>query len=755
MSNFGLKNGETDERLSLRGVEASARITGLIATTSLVQKYENDTAANLELAYTFPLPVEATLLSFTVSIGDRRYEGRVVAKQEAEVKYEKAVGEGNSAFRLQKIGSGIYNATLGNVMPGESVEITLSFAEPLSWNGRSMRYRLPTTIAPRYGNPSGMQPWQRPESSVIAEYPLSVSVFITGELANSSVSCPSHKVGMRFHGDALRLDLAKGASLDRDFVIEIENDGIRSVGTLASDGENRIAMLTLLPPGLEEQVIHRDVVLVLDCSGSMQGDSLGLAKEGLLLALGSLEANERFGIVAFGTSFLVFDKSLQPANRKNLDMARRWIQNLNDLGGTDIDGAVERALNLKSDGPMDVLLLTDGQDWEAGKAIGNAKSRGVRIFTVGIGSAVAEESVRRMADETGGACELISPSEDMSQRIYRHFSRMRQPELKKLSIDWPTSPLWEVRPERACFAGDAYTVFACLPSLSSSAASVKYEFADMPAQGMTVSLATEAEHASSIVRLGARQRLETLPESERAAWAVRYQLMTKLTDYLIIVEREASGKARDFPELQIQPNMLPAGWGGTSSIRYSPVRREVVDDAYFSPTSICANLSHVDSMDAAAFSSALDVPCVLRKRTPAFSRSGTDFGQYAKLIEKLDASGSRKLFASVPGKLKELRAILPPAVEEIITRFSNRGISDNDVLASFYEALLEHDGSTQIKDACKEKCARAVALGNVDLDLKCALIECLNMLFAQNNLTVLSNGDIRYEIPAFLRRSGE
>lgn len=751
MRDFGLKSVGTDERLALRGVEASARITGLIATTSLVQRYENDTATNLELAYTFPLPVEATLLSFTVSIGDRKYEGRVVARQEAEVKYEKAVGDGHSAFRLQKISNGIYSATLGNVMPCESVEIAFSFAEPLGWNGRSMRYRLPTTIAPRYGNPYGMQPWQRPEASLVAEYPLSVSVSITGELASSSVSCPSHKVGMRFHGDALRLELAEGATLDRDFVLDIENEEIRSVGAIASDGEAQVAMLTLLPPGGEDQAVHRDVVLVLDCSGSMQGDSLELAKEGLLLALGSLAADERFGIVAFGTNFLVFDESLQPANRKNLDMGRRWIQQLNDLGGTDIDGAVERALNLKGTGPMDVLLLTDGQDWEAGNAIQKAKNQGVRIFTVGIGSAVAEESVRQMADETGGACELISPNENMSQRIYRHFSRMRQPELKNLVIDWPAPPIWEVRPERACFAGDAYTVFARLPSNASNSTSVTYDFALGGAQSVTVRLDAETEYAHAIVRLGARHRLEKLPESEQAAWAVRYQLMTKLTDYLISVEREASDMARDLPELLIQPNMLPAGWGGTSSVRYSPVRSGAGVDACFSPTGVSA----ADSMDAAAFSSVTEVSCVLRKRPSVSSRSGLGDGNYAKFIENLQAFGSRKLFAFVPEKLDDLRAVLPPEIDEIIARFSDRGISENDVLASFYEALLEHDGNGRLEAACKEECARAAALGKADRDLKNEIAECLNMLFVRGNMAVLGSGAIRYDNPAFLRSSGE
>ena len=150
---FGLLDAESGERVALRGVDVSARISGLLAETRLTQRYRNETSTNLELIYTFPLPVSGVLLSFSVTIGDRQYHGEVIPRSKAEVDYEKAIGKGDSAFRLQELEAGIYNATLGNVMAGEAVEISLSYAETLAWNGKSLRYRLPTTLAPRYGEP--------------------------------------------------------------------------------------------------------------------------------------------------------------------------------------------------------------------------------------------------------------------------------------------------------------------------------------------------------------------------------------------------------------------------------------------------------------------------------------------------------------------------------------------------------------------------------------------------------------------------
>lgn len=566
MSEFGMMDNESGEALALRGVEVFTRIAGLLASTTLVQKYKNDTDTNLELSYTFPTPVTGTLLSFEVTVGERKYNGQVVSRAEAEVKYEEAIEEGDSAFRLQEIRPGMYNAELGNVMPGEEVAITLTYAEPLPWNDKRIRYRLPTAIAPRYGTPEGMQPWQRPKTSPAAEYPLDITISITGDLAQSAVSCPSHKVSMRMQPDALNIQLAKNAMMDRDFILDIENGEVSSLGCIASAKGINVAMLTLLPPEVDGQNNKRDVVLLIDCSGSMNGDSIALAKEGVLLALGSLEQNEYFGLIAFGTSFLQFDKELQPASRKNLDMARGWVKNLPSLGGTDINGALDLAHQLQGNKPLDILLLTDGQVWNQQGSVAMAKAKGNRIFTVGIGSAVAEDAIQRMADETGGACELVTPTEGMSERIYRHFNRMRQPMIGDIEIIWPCTPTWECLPSHACYTGDAYTVFTALPDSTVQEAEVRFKLADKEPQAIIVPLRPEVTSADAIVRLAAKQRLSTLDEEKRIPWAIAYQIITDNTDYLVVLERSAEEKAIKPPELQIQPQMLPAGWGGTSSI---------------------------------------------------------------------------------------------------------------------------------------------------------------------------------------------
>lgn len=740
MNEYGLMDVGSEEKLALRGVDVSARITGLLVETSLTQIYKNDTETNLELAYTFPLPVGATLLSFVVQVGERSFHGEVIPRKDAEVEYEKAIAEGNSAYRLQEIRSGLYSATLGNVMAGETVEIAITYAETLAWNGNSLRYRLPTTIAPRYGEPTGMQPWQRPGTSLMAEYPLNLTVTIAGELARSAIICPSHKVSFLLEEGTLKLTLATGAAMDRDFILEMENDSVQSLGVSAFARDTHVAMLTLLPPPVKFHEQNRDVVLVLDCSGSMQGDSLNLAKEGILLALGSMQPNERFGIVAFGSNAIAFDKQLQLANRKNLDMARRWVNFLETMGGTELGQALDLALKFHDGQAMDILLLTDGEVWLPDATVPVAQMKGIRVFTLGIGSAVAQDVVQKLADDTGGACELVSPTEDMSARIYRHFNRMRQPQMEALDIRWPQKPLWVAQPERACFAGDAFTVFAAFDEAPVGTATATFNFAGQPTAALDVPLATETLAADAIVRLGAQQHLPRVPQVHRQDWAVRFQLMTDQTDYLIKVERAEGEKAENFPELQIQPQMLPAGWGGTSTVL------------------TCANASSVDrgirysrAAPSIAYNHIAEMPAVVRRSVPR--SNAIQDNCYKAFVKRITVEAKKKIFGGLPTTWLTLFSLaIPELLEKLLKELAAANYHEDVIIRAFYRAFIEHDGSVDIAEKHLKKMHAIVGSQPLPEEVVARILKVLNTLFNERQQGCL---DERYDIPAFLRRQAD
>jgi len=183
--NFAILKERNGNAVALQSVKVKGRLHDLMAEVEVEQAYTNPQKKNIEAIYTFPLPLGSALLGLDVEIDGKKLTGSVVEKKQAEREYEDAVTDGNSAILLQEAGPGLYTVSIGNLMAGESAVIRYRYALLLSWQGDTLRFLLPTTIAPRYGDAIavGMQPHQVPFSSIEAEYPVSISIQIEGQLA--------------------------------------------------------------------------------------------------------------------------------------------------------------------------------------------------------------------------------------------------------------------------------------------------------------------------------------------------------------------------------------------------------------------------------------------------------------------------------------------------------------------------------------------------------------------------------------------
>ncbi|NMF96158.2 VIT and VWA domain-containing protein [Aromatoleum toluolicum] len=741
--------------LALRGVDATARIAGLLATTTLVQQYENATDTNLEVAYSFPLPVDAVLLVFTVCIGERRYCGEVVPRRQAEQKYEQAVESGNSAFRLQEVSKGLYSATLGNVLAGERVRIELEYAEPLSWDGKNIRYRLPTTLAPRYGKPRKFAPWQEPRTSLEAQYALKVSVELRGELAKASVTSPSHDIQLAAEVGCLKVLAAEGASLDRDFILDVRGDELQSLGAAASALDTHVAMVTFMPPAVASDT-GRDTVIVLDCSGSMMGDSIRLAKEGVQFAIGHLTPADRFGLIGFGSTYTELSPALQSADSRSVQRARRFVSDLGEMGGTELANALLAALAYAQDRPFDILLLTDGEAWNLEDVTEKANAVSARIFTIGIGSAVAEDTVRMLADQTGGACELVSPNEDMSARIERHFNRMHQPRIQDVTVAWPATPLWESRPTRASFAGDAFTVFAAFPSEVAGTVTANLSF-------------TEGEHVTStairldsvqnmdteIVRVAAAARMAVLNETEQQEWAVRYQLVTDETDYIVTLARTADERPQDLPELHVVPQMHPAGWGGFGTVRSSAAVHGLTCESTAFTVAECDTAMYSPST---ALGPDLDIPAVIRcrprpVRTAATHRQAipTTLGEFLARVKR---RAQRRILAGLPTTRAELVKLdCPVELLAVLDEALQTGQDEIAAVVTLYSALAHHACASILGEQFVAATNKLLAATEVAPHLQLRFAEQLDALWSEDHAQHSQRS--QYDIPAFLRRDAD
>ncbi len=574
---FSELKGQGEIQPIFEGIQVHTEMRDTLSLTSITQSYRNPSTENMEVVYTFPLPLDAVLLEVTVTLGEKTLQGTVLPKQEAENNYEEAITDGDAPVMLQNTQPGIYTMNVGNLLPGEKAQIRIRYGMFHRWQRDTLRYHLPTTIAPRYGSAAkaGLAPHQEPETSLLAENLFAFDLVITGSMAGMSITSPSHEitVARKETGEESVIGLARNAAfMDRDLIIAIKkaHQGA-ATARMEKDGDHYIVWGSFQPQfAIKEELTPRSIKIVVDCSGSMSGDSIAQAREALLRILDELRPQDWFNIVAFGSSATPLFDAQTKADSKAVAHARGFLKNMDaNMGGTEIGQAIEMAARFHCPEQIqqDILLITDGEVWGWEEVVANALEGGHRFFTVGVGCAVSEAFVKTLAERTGGACELVSPNENMADRIHRHFKRIGTPRAKKNEMTWPAEPL-SAFPAALTYVydGDTCNIFAW--------------FAEPPAGEiqMKISLPDNSEHIvravigpceagpddeQVIARMAAALKLREISEEGTGQdLAMKYQLVSRWTHYLAIEVRAEGQKATTLPSLHTVPQMMAAGWSG-------------------------------------------------------------------------------------------------------------------------------------------------------------------------------------------------
>ena len=590
-TNFAATMETAAGQVVLEEVGVDAAVDDLMSVVSVHQRYRNPGARHVEAVYTFPLPLDAVLLNFAFELQDRTLTGAVVAKREAEERYENAITDGDAAVRLEQPQPGLFTANVGNLGPGETATVRFRYGLLLRWNGDLVRLMMPTTIAPRYGAPAagGLEPHQAPEFAFDAERCFRLQVAVRGVLQGARWASPSHAIAVTPDAYQTVIEIARPAAMDRDVVLEARGAAAAEPRALLARDAAEWVVLASFRPALtgDESAAARSLKIVVDCSGSMSGDSIAQVRVAGMRILDSLRPGDLFDIVAFGSSQRILFGREMPASAANLAHARRFVRGLDaDLGGTEIRAALRAAYRLPGEAGMarDLLLITDGEVWDTGRVVAEARASGHRIFTVGVGSSVAEPFVRALAEATGGACELVAPREDMADRIYRHFQRILTPLARAARVVWPAGVRQVVPdPLPPPYPGDTMHLFGTFAARPLGAVVLELELADgrtlrqrmeiAPAPDDTAAAAGTAVARSDLARIGAALRLPALADAAAATeLAVRYQLVSEWTDYLVVHVRAEYDKAPDLPELAKVPQVLAAGWHGTGTVRQADAR---------------------------------------------------------------------------------------------------------------------------------------------------------------------------------------
>ncbi|MFZ1986445.1 MAG: VIT and VWA domain-containing protein [Desulfatitalea sp.] len=569
-------------KIALQAVNVEAHLENLLCEVSIKQVYSNLEKINIEAVYTFPLPLGAVLLAMTIKTKTKELKGVVIEKTEAEQRYEEAITDGDTAIMLEQVEPGLYSMNVGNLQPEETIEISMTYSELLKWRDNSLRFYLPTTVAPRYGDTesAGIQPHQAPEYDLTAENNFSIILAIHGTLAGASIESPSHKIAFKKQNDLATVSLQKGQALmDRDFILNIAMPGEeKNFGHLEDNADGYTALASFYPrfPSSSKKT-PRCVTIIVDCSGSMGGDSMAQARSALNEILDLLRPEDQFNVVRFGSSYKMLFAKPVPVDKGHLKKAKDLLETMDaDMGGTEIGNAVAAAIKSKMPKEMsrEVLLITDGEVWNWEKITAEAADSGFRFFTVGVGSSVSEAFVQTLAEATGGACELVTPNEGMVGKIVRHFKRIYFPKAGNVRIIWPGEPDQMIPGSiSSVFDGDTLHVFGRFKTRPTGDVLLQAELEDgktftqkLRLQSKAVSK-SEAAIWGTTTRMAVALAIRNMADAKRiAALGVEYQLMTRCTNYLAIDVRESDDKAKDLPALRKTPQILAAGWGGSGAI---------------------------------------------------------------------------------------------------------------------------------------------------------------------------------------------
>jgi len=632
-------------------VSVTGDLRGLAFEARVEQRFRNTTEEHLEVVYTLPLPHGAVLMGVEVVLGGKHLMGAVVEKRAAEASYEEAIAEGDAAIMLERNHDLSYTLNLGNLAPAEDCVVTLRYAQTLRFEQRGLRLLLPTLIAPRYGDPvvdAGLRPHQVPMRDFTVEYPFDLSLRLHGDLTAARIGSPSHPIsvasGATAEGVVTTVSLARRGALDRDFILVVDQMAQESVAVVTRDAVDpeSVAVLASFCPRLPGTTgASLAVKILVDCSGSMAGNSIAAARDALKAIVARLEIQDRFSISAFGNTVQHHQPRLWSARSAARASALSLIDTLDaNLGGTDMEAALASTFVLGGDIPSDVLLLTDGQIHAIDSILATAQRSSHRIFAVGIGSSPAESHLRRLAEATGGGCDFVAPGEDIANAIVRMFTRLRSPRLTDLRIEWPeaTVPRWASMPSAAVFDGDTVSVFAQFDRPpTGNVRLLGARTPGGPAEEIARShLPPVVGISNTVSRLAVAERVAALAGTpstadEAVRLAVEYQLVTDRTNFLLVHERAADEKAAVMPRLEKIAQMVPAGWGGTSDAQLSAAMPRMLS-----------------SYDMSRTSSDLMMHCMLslpRRANSAWSDSGdrSRDGDHAREIVSLSVQLDRGL----------------------------------------------------------------------------------------------------------------
>lgn len=534
--------------LTVKHHRVDVTITDQVAQTRVDQVFVNDTDRELEGMYIFPLPEDAAISNFAMYVDGKRWEGKLLSKEEARRIYEDTVRRRRDPALLEYIGRGAFQAQVYPIPARAERRIQIEYTQVAPRTDDLVRFVYPLST-----EKLSAQPLQQ----------LSIHVRISGREAIKAIYSSSHDVALARRGETIAEASYEATNVrpDKDFVLYYSLSASElgaSLLTYHPAGEDGYFLLLVAPRSEVQaaQVAAKDVVLVLDTSGSMQGDKIIKAKNALRFVLDRLNAHDRFSLITFNTSVVRFREGLLTV--KDREAAHRYVDGLNAAGSTNINGALLEALTVVDpERPTIVIFLTDGLPTtgvvDGGRIVDNvskAAARSVRLFSFGVGYDVNTTLLDQLAANQRGASAYVKPGENLEEAVSSFYATISRPVLTDLALDFGGIRVADLYPTPLpdLFAGSQLVVVGRYRTSGVSTLTLKGRVNEQNQQfnysNLSFPQQTSADTAF-IARLWATRRIGYLlthmrlngsnKESidEVVSLSLRYGIITPYTSYLV------------------------------------------------------------------------------------------------------------------------------------------------------------------------------------------------------------------------------
>jgi len=494
-----LRDGQNNPYQPASTLDTSVKmdITGMLARVQVRQTFHNPGNRWAEGIYVFPLPEQAAVDHLRMVIGERIIEGQIKERAQARKTYQQARQAGQRASLVEQERPNMFTTSLANIAPGESISVEIQYQQTVRYNDGAFRLRFPMVAGPRYvpGIILGVEeqvttfagtgwagsttrvadaaritpPVRHPDQGSIN--PVTLDIRLDAGMPLAEVSSTYHPIDQHLSVEGhYRIQLSEyQVPAERDFELVWRPPAAsapKAAWFVEQNGQQQYGLLMLVPPNQNAGTpgIGRDVVFVIDTSGSMHGDSIRHARRALLLALDRLTERDRFNIIRFNNTAESLFSQTESADANKLALARQFVRSLDANGGTEMLPALEMALQYEElqHGIRQVIFLTDG-------SVGNErelfqlirkKLGDSRLFTIGIGSAPNSYFMRKAAAYGRGTFTYIGNTAEVMEKTSGLLLKLEQPALTDIRVELPPGQDLELLPQRIpdLYAGEPLLV---------------------------------------------------------------------------------------------------------------------------------------------------------------------------------------------------------------------------------------------------------------------------------------------------------